>query len=270
MLLLSMKTSTRLIAGLLIAFFVFAFFPSVGECQRVKQVKKSPVVVSIYSSGGFRRVEDTSDEKDYAWELREDDTWIFSLHRSGRKFYGKLDMESVTEMNELWEKVDAATEEEKADPRIADLPTVSITRGKDRDARIELRPSSETAKAVGKWVNSLRNLENETVIAHLNFPGKVRGVFSKPKSLKSMTELEEVLSKEEIEKLVKGINFKTQKIVLFQWSGSGQDRIDTTMITEGDKSVLNVQMFPGRTRDLRQHAHALVMPIEQEWKIKEK
>lgn len=59
----------------------------------------------------------------------------------------------------------------------------------------------------------------------------------------------------------KQIDFDKQRLLVFSWSGSGQDRITAAIGTGSDKEpVIAVTYKPGRTYDLRQHVQLFVVP----------
>jgi hypothetical protein len=65
------------------------------------------------------------------------------------------------------------------------------------------------------------------------------------------------------EAVKKQVNFKEQYLLLFAWSGSGQDKLEFDV---NDTEVI-FAFTPGRTRDLRRHAHLFVLPKGATWKV---
>ncbi len=60
--------------------------------------------------------------------------------------------------------------------------------------------------------------------------------------------------------LAKQIDFTKEKLLVFAWAGSGQDKVAVTGETKDGKTVLTVAYTPGLTRDLRQHVKLFVVP----------
>lgn len=66
--------------------------------------------------------------------------------------------------------------------------------------------------------------------------------------------------KDAAEALAKAVDFKTEKLVLFAWAGSGQDRLALTAKDADKRTVLVAEYAPGKTRDLRQHVKLFAVP----------
>jgi hypothetical protein len=62
------------------------------------------------------------------------------------------------------------------------------------------------------------------------------------------------------------VDFKKEYLALFQWAGSGQDKLTHAAETKDGKTTVTTTLAPGRTRDLRQHAHLFALPVGAEWK----
>jgi hypothetical protein len=62
------------------------------------------------------------------------------------------------------------------------------------------------------------------------------------------------------------VDFKKEYLALFQWAGSGQDKLSHAVETKDGKTTVTSTLAPGRTRDLRQHAHLIAVPVGAEWK----
>ncbi len=90
-----------------------------------------------------------------------------------------------------------------------------------------------------------------------------RGKATAPRSAKSLEELRSLLGKEAAKKLSDRIDFATHDFVLFQWAGSGQDKI--TAGVEGERVIFNYKR--GRTRDLRRHRQAFAVKKGLAWKV---
>lgn len=226
-------------------------------------------VISLYRSGGFRRA-DPSDENDYSFTVNGDGQWKINLSRSGRGFYGTLSMDQTSKLDDLVEAIKTADKSALSDPRIADLPNMSVSVGKKEADRIKLKVNSKPAAAMHQWLEEIRKVSNVNVIGHLQFASKDRDGLTKDWAM--LTGKEDVgdrLGKEAAESL-SGVDFKKQKLVLLKWAGSGQDRLETKLVQNGKKTTLEIQRFPGRTRDLRTHTHVFVLPKTQEFEFKKK
>lgn len=89
-----------------------------------------------------------------------------------------------------------------------------------------------------------------------------RGRANQPTVVEKQEELEKALgNKETAEKIAKLVDFSKEKVVVFRWSGSGQDKI-TASEKEGE---VVFQYKPGLTRDLR--PHGLVFSIKKDAKF---
>jgi hypothetical protein len=89
------------------------------------------------------------------------------------------------------------------------------------------------------------------------------GTVAKPLTISDPKELEG-FNKEAAEKIVKQVDFSKQKLVLFSWQGSGQDKLDVK--AEGEKEITFVYKA-GLTRDLRSHAHLFAVPKDATIKV---
>lgn len=107
-------------------------------------------------------------------------------------------------------------------------------------------------------------LVKELDVKGLGFKGSkgFGGSATKPKVIKTAMELTKALQNAEIEaKILKEVDLKQQKILLFQWAGSGQDRI--TAKEKDGKVVFNYRR--GLTRDLRRHVKIFVLRASAEY-----
>lgn len=95
---------------------------------------------------------------------------------------------------------------------------------------------------------------------------EAKGKPTTPTIVTSSEELEKAIvdeaSRKEVAKLV---DFKKEKLAIFAWAGSGQDKI-TFDTKEGKKVAFTYA--PGRTRDLRQHVAIFVYPADHSVEIK--
>jgi hypothetical protein len=69
-----------------------------------------------------------------------------------------------------------------------------------------------------------------------------------------------------LDKIKKQVDFDKQQLIWFAWGGSGQDKLSHEV---KDGEVI-FEFQRGRTRDLRPHFHAFVIPKEAKWKVVEK
>lgn len=97
-----------------------------------------------------------------------------------------------------------------------------------------------------------------------------QGAATKPTEIKTAEELAKspLFGEGATEKLKKHVNFEKDKLVVFAWSGSGQDSITGATASADKKLVAEFTYAPGKTRDLRQHFKAFVVPKDAEVKVK--
>ena len=71
------------------------------------------------------------------------------------------------------------------------------------------------------------------------------------------------------EDIKKKVDFAKEKLVVFTWSGSGQDKLagEFKMAEKDKKTTAMFTLMPGLTRDLRQHIHLFVVPKDAEVKV---
>jgi hypothetical protein len=95
-------------------------------------------------------------------------------------------------------------------------------------------------------------------------PGQKDGRWSDPTVIKSEDELKKVFG-DDAAKAMK-VDFAKEYLALFQWAGSGQDKLTHAVETKDGKTTVTTSFMPGRTKDLRQHAHLYALPAGAEWK----
>ena len=71
---------------------------------------------------------------------------------------------------------------------------------------------------------------------------------------------------DEAEAIKKHVDFDKEKLLVFAWSGSGQDKLAVTGETKDGKSIVTPTFTPGRTRDLRPHVKLFVVPKDADVK----
>lgn len=259
-----------MLPGLIRQSLFFTSFLLLIDVKQALAQEKPTFLIS--GSGGFRRVQDVNDENDYSMEVFANNQWRVNLFRSGRRFYGKLDMKAFSELEKLFQTAQQADRSSLADPRIADLPSLLITdrpgvQGKPSEShRIKLRIGSTPAKAIHDWVVGIRAISNSGVIGHYQFgeigaPGKMV-----EEALESKQAIQKRLGKESAKEL-DGVDFKKQKVVLIAWRGSGGDRLESKLITAGMKQTLQLKRVGGRIKNLASHCHVLVMPASVEYEF---
>jgi hypothetical protein len=91
---------------------------------------------------------------------------------------------------------------------------------------------------------------------------------SRPRVLTTPAELMRSVPREAAERIGKEVDFKREKVFLFVWAGSGGDRLTFERLDKGAAGpVLVLRFRAGRTRDLREHARAFVVPRDASWRV---
>jgi hypothetical protein len=89
------------------------------------------------------------------------------------------------------------------------------------------------------------------------------GKATEPTAIKSADDLAKSPAlKDSADAIKKEVDFDTQKLVFFAWSGSGGDKIAPDAKTAGTFTYT-----AGLTRDLRPHVHLFVVPKDAEVKV---
>ena len=78
----------------------------------------------------------------------------------------------------------------------------------------------------------------------------------KTSKITSLADFTKEFGKEVADEIAKEVNFKSEYVVVFTWSGSGGDKME--MSTEGKKATFTKKF--GLTRDLRPHFKVFVLP----------
>lgn len=92
-----------------------------------------------------------------------------------------------------------------------------------------------------------------------------RGAFGKPEKMTTEAEMKKVVLDASAQKEIsKKVNFKKEYLVLFRWSGSGQDRVSYTTDKNGDVTFAFKRGF---TRDLRMHSKLFAIPKSAKYKL---
>ena len=94
---------------------------------------------------------------------------------------------------------------------------------------------------------------------------KMHGNVYTPHSAKSKKEVTVLLGPQQAENIEQQMSFETHIVLLFQWAGSGQD----TLVSTVDDAVVTFHYTRGRTRDLRQHLQAFAVDRQMAWEVTE-
>ena len=92
---------------------------------------------------------------------------------------------------------------------------------------------------------------------------KIRGNVLMPYSADSKEEVAKLLGPKQAENIEKQMSFKTHRVLLFMWAGSGQDRLDFDLVN--GKAIF--RYVPGRTRDYRKHQKAFAVNKTLTWEV---
>ena len=90
---------------------------------------------------------------------------------------------------------------------------------------------------------------------------------AKPLALKTEKDAADYFAADELAKLTKQVDFKTQIVLLFAWQGSGQDKINFA-VAESYPEQISFTYTPGRTKDLRQHIQIYALRSNVVWSAK--
>jgi hypothetical protein len=96
-------------------------------------------------------------------------------------------------------------------------------------------------------------------------PTVERAMLNKPTKLEDEAAMKKVIIDEEAQKAIaKQVNFKKEYLLLFQWSGSGGDKLSFTTPKAGE---VTFTVKRGLTRDLRQHAKLFAIPKDSKYNL---
>ncbi|MBA4188187.1 MAG: hypothetical protein C0467_09245 [Planctomycetaceae bacterium] len=91
------------------------------------------------------------------------------------------------------------------------------------------------------------------------------GKAGSPTTITSPEELSKSpILKDAAEAIAKQVDFKTEKLLVFAWAGSGQDKLTVVGMEKDKKTLLTISYMPGLTRDLRRHVKLFVVPKDAE------
>ncbi|AWM40741.1 hypothetical protein GobsT_07210 [Gemmata obscuriglobus] len=106
-----------------------------------------------------------------------------------------------------------------------------------------------------------KQVVRELQTKELNVTPAREGKAGEPTEIKSADDLaKNAVLKDAADDVKKLVNFDTEKLLVFAWAGSGQDKIAVTDETKDGKTVLTLTYTPGLTRDLRQHVKLFAVP----------
>ncbi len=88
-----------------------------------------------------------------------------------------------------------------------------------------------------------------------------------PRVLRSLDDARPYYDKEGLARLEQLVDFVRQHILLFAWSGSGQDKL-TYEVLESAPEQIAFKYEPGRTRDLRRHVYAFALRNDVTWMMR--
>jgi hypothetical protein len=85
--------------------------------------------------------------------------------------------------------------------------------------------------------------------------------------IESLETLTEVFGDEGAKKISEQVKLDQLFLVFFQWAGSGQDKLACAVEKQDDKTKVVFTFRPGRTRDLRPHAHLYAIREGVTWGV---
>jgi hypothetical protein len=99
-------------------------------------------------------------------------------------------------------------------------------------------------------------------------PGPAKGKATEPTVIASAEELAKIFADDDaVAAIKKAVDFKTEKVLYFAWSGSGQDKISFS-VEELKKGIeVKFTYTRGLTRDLRQHKKLFALPRDATFKV---
>lgn len=90
----------------------------------------------------------------------------------------------------------------------------------------------------------------------------------KPIELASAEDAKKHFGEEQHKALGKEVDWAKQKVLIFAWRGSGQDRMEAEVDKGEDGPVVKFIYKPGRTRDLRPHIYVFAVSNDVKWEVK--
>jgi hypothetical protein len=120
--------------------------------------------------------------------------------------------------------------------------------------------AAEPAKDDKQAVRELKDVQLKPTAKDVN----------KPTEVKTADEAAKLFDKDTLEKVKKEVDFGKEKLLCFDWSGSGQDKLAFQVEKDKDAPLVVFTFTPGRTRDLRMHSHVFVLPADAKWRLGDK
>jgi hypothetical protein len=111
--------------------------------------------------------------------------------------------------------------------------------------------------------------KSETVRAiDVVIPGPAKGKATEPMVIASAEELAKVVGDADaVAAIKKAVDFKTEKVLYFAWSGSGRDKIAFAVADDKKGTEVTFTYTRGLTRDLRQHKRLFALPKDATFKV---
>ena len=91
--------------------------------------------------------------------------------------------------------------------------------------------------------------------------------WNKPLVLDSLKAAAPYFTKKALAVLKTKVDFARQKLLIFAWRGSGQDRL-TYSVAESYPEQIHFRYRRGRTRDLRPHVYLYALRSNVRWRVK--
>jgi hypothetical protein len=105
----------------------------------------------------------------------------------------------------------------------------------------------------------------EISLKGVTLPAEEKASVDKPTVITGDDELKKAVGDEGV-KAVGKVDFKKEHLLLFRWSGSGQDKLTPSEETKDKKATVTFTWTPGFTKDLREHAVLFAIPADAGWK----
>ena len=94
------------------------------------------------------------------------------------------------------------------------------------------------------------------------------GKWSEPNPISSVDDLTKLVGDATTrKKILEAIDFKTHVLLVFSWSGSGQDAVEAKIVEENPVEV-RFSLKPGATDDLRSNVQLFAVKKETRWTAK--
>lgn len=109
-----------------------------------------------------------------------------------------------------------------------------------------------------------KELAREVVLKDAKLALKAGGESGEPVQVGSKDELAKVLEdKDAQDAIAKMIDFDTEYVLIFAWSGSGEDRL----VAKVEKDTVAFSIIGGRTKDRRAHMRVYALAKEAKWSL---